>query len=70
MPDRIIAAGRVSTHAVAMLRIVASCRPDPFAAIVPAIPEDSTCVVDTGRPKTSAAPIVAAAVISAQAPWA
>ena len=42
-----------------MLRMVAICRPEPLAAIVPATPDDSTCVVDTGRPNTSAAPIVA-----------
>jgi hypothetical protein len=52
------------------LRTVESCNPDPFAAMVPAIPEESTCVVETGNPYTSAAAIVAAAVISAQAPCA
>ena len=44
-PDRMIAAGRVRTHAKMMLRTVAHCNPEPFAAMVPAIPEDSTCVV-------------------------
>ena len=34
----IIAAGRVSTHAMAMLRIVDHCSPLPLAAIVPAMP--------------------------------
>ncbi len=29
-----------------------------------------TCVVDTGRPNPSASAVVAAAVFSAQAPWA
>jgi hypothetical protein len=66
----IIAAGSVSTHAKAMLRTVASCSPEPFAAMVPAMPEDRTCVVETGKPRPSAAAIVAAAVISAQAPYA
>ena len=37
--------------------------------IVPATPEDSTWVVDTGMPNTSAAPMVAAATSSAAAPW-
>ena len=49
-PDRIIAIGSVSTQAIAMLRMVDHCNPDPFAAIVPAIPDESTWVVDTGRP--------------------
>jgi hypothetical protein len=63
-----MADGTVSTQASAMLRTVASCSPDPLADIVPAMPDESTCVVDTGRPKPSAAAMVAAAVISAQAP--
>ena len=33
-----------------MLRIVDHCRPEPLAAMVPATPEESTWVVDTGRP--------------------
>ena len=33
-----------------MLRMVAICRPEPLAAIAPATPDDSTCVVETGRP--------------------
>ena len=37
-------------------------------AIVPATPDDSTWVVETGRPKISAAPIVPAATSSAEAP--
>ena len=44
------------------------CKPDPFAAIVPATPDDNTCVVDTGNPYTSAAPIVSIATSSADAP--
>ena len=46
----IIAAGRVKTQAIAMLRIVDHCRPEPLAAMVPAMPDDSTWVVETGRP--------------------
>jgi hypothetical protein len=38
--------------------------------MVPATPDDSTWVVETGRPNTSAAPIVAAATSSAEAPCA
>ena len=45
-----IAAGNVSTHANAMLMTVLHCKPDPFAAIVPAMPEDSTAA--PGKPKT------------------
>ena len=66
----IIAAGKVRIQASAMLRIVDHCSPDPLAAMVPAMPEDSTWVVETGRPYPSAAAMVAAAVISAQAPCA
>ena len=33
-----------------MLRTVESCSPEPFAAIVPAMPDDKTWVVDTGNP--------------------
>jgi hypothetical protein len=65
----IIAAGSVSTQARAMLRTVDHCIPEPLATIVPATPDDRTCVVDTGKPKPSAAPIVAAATIYAAAPW-
>ena len=65
----IIAAGSVSTQAIAMLRIVDHCIPEPLATIVPATPDERTWVVDTGRPKPSAAPIVAAAISSAAAPW-
>jgi hypothetical protein len=35
---------------------------------VPATPDDSTCVVLTGNPNQSAAPIVNMATISADAP--
>lgn len=43
-----MAAGNVSTHASTMLRIVAICSPEPFAATVPGMQDDRTCVVDTG----------------------
>jgi hypothetical protein len=70
VPEITIAAGKVSTQAKAILRTVESCNPEPFAAMVPAMPEDRTWVVETGSPYMSAAAIVAAAVISAQAPCA
>jgi len=69
MKDNAIEAGRVSTQASSMLRTVDHCRPEPLAAIVPATPDDNTCVVDTGRPKRSAMPIVTIATSSAAAPW-
>src|SRR2546421_1747800 len=50
VPEITIAAGSVSTQARAMFRTVESCKPEPLAAIVPAMPDDSTCVVETGRP--------------------
>src|SRR5438876_12078715 len=63
-----MAAGRVKIHAMAMLRTVESWSPDPFAAMVPATPEDRTWVVETGSPYMSAAAIVPAATSSAAAP--
>jgi len=62
-----MAAGSVNTHAISRLRTVAHCSPEPFAAIVPATPDDNTCVVETGSPYISAAAIVPAATTSAQA---
>ena len=59
VPESRIAAGSVSTQASAMLRSVDHWMPEPLAAIVPATPDDSTWVVETGRPRPSAAPIVA-----------
>src|SRR5262249_31353794 len=50
-----MAAGSVSTHAINRLRTVAHCSPEPLAAIVPATPDDNTCVVETGSPYMSAA---------------
>ena len=43
-----MAAGKVSTHASNRLRTVLICKPDELAIIVPATPEDKTCVVLTG----------------------
>jgi hypothetical protein len=67
--ERAIAQGRVKTQASAILRRVDICTPEPLAAIVPATPEERTWVVETGRPKLSAAAIVPIATISAAAPW-
>ncbi len=50
VPAMRIAAGSVVTQASAMLRTVDICRPEPFAAMVPATPEDRMWVVETGRP--------------------
>lgn len=44
------------------------CSPERFAAIVPATPDDRTCVVLTGSPIWSAAGMAAIATISADAP--
>ena len=70
LADSIMATGSVSTQAIARFRTVFHCRPEPFAAIVPAMPDDSTWVVETGRPMTSAAPIVPMVTSSADAPCA
>ena len=70
MPASVIATGRVSSHASAMLRMVPPLTPERCASIVPAMPDDSTWVVETGSPNTSAAPIVPMATSSAEAPWA
>jgi len=48
-PANRIEAGSVNTHAISRLRTVLHCRPEPFAAMVPATPEVSTWVVLTGR---------------------
>lgn len=49
-PESNAAAGSVKIHAAAMFRMVENCSPLLFAAIVPATPELSTCVVLTGSP--------------------
>src|SRR5579862_9656450 len=66
--ERQMEAGSVKIQAIARFLTVAHCNPEWFAIIVPATPEDNTCVVLTGNPNQSAAPIVAIAVISAAAP--
>ncbi len=67
-PESRAAAGRVKTLAAASLRMFEIYSPLRLAAMVPATPELSTCVVETGKPKLSAAKIVAMATNSAQAP--
>ncbi len=62
-------AGKVITQAKAMLRMVFAFTPERFAHIVPATPDESTCVVLTGNPNTSAIPMVLIATNSAEAPW-
>src|ERR1019366_4951611 len=69
-PASRIDAGSVSTQAIARLRTFPHCSPDRLAAMVPATPEESTCVVLTSMPNQSAAPMVTIAVISAAAPCA
>ncbi len=49
--DSTMATGNVSTQSMIRLRTVAHCRPVPLAAMVPATPDDRTCVVLTGRPR-------------------
>ena len=65
-----IETGKVRIQASARLRTVRHCSPEPFAAIVPATPEDSTWVVLTGRPNFEARPMVNMATSSADAPCA
>jgi hypothetical protein len=67
-PESSIAAGNVNTQAMSRLRIVAHCKPDLLATMAPATPDESTCVVETGKPYISAAPIVIIATSSADAP--
>jgi hypothetical protein len=62
--------GQGGTQASSKLRKVAICRPDLFAAIAPATPEESTWVVLTGKPYRSAKPMVIIAIVSAEAPCA
>ena len=50
MPEITIAAGSVSIQTSAILRTVESCNPEPLAAMVAAMPEDNTWVVETGNP--------------------
>jgi len=53
-----------------MVFTVPPCRPLLLATMVPATPEDSTCVVETGSANTLAMPMAQAAVICADMPWA
>ena len=69
-PPNRTAAGSVRIHASKIFWIVLPWIPDLLAHIVPAIPEDRTCVVLTGMWKKSARPIVIAATVSAAAPCA
>ena len=64
--------GKVSTHAIPILFNVPALRLPlpPNATIEPAIAPDNTWVVLTGRPKIVLIPIVDAATISLEAPWA
>ncbi|MNH44841.1 hypothetical protein D3C79_1071190 [compost metagenome] len=62
-------AGRVNTQASRMVLTVPPCRPLLLATMVPATPEDSTWVVETGRLKMLAMPIRLAVVICADMPW-
>ena len=49
MADSNIDMGKVSTQAMRMVRMVPLCTPLRLATIVPAMPEERTCVVETGR---------------------
>ena len=49
--ESMIEIGSVNTHAIIRLRTVAHWRPDLLAHIVPATPDDSTCVMLAGRLK-------------------
>ena len=62
--------GRVNTQATKISAIVPLSRLSfpPDANIASAIPDDKTCVVQTGRPSNVDALIVLAATISADAP--
>jgi len=42
LPDSRIAAGKVSTQAIARLRRVRICKPEPLAVMLPATPDDNT----------------------------
>lgn len=70
VPDMVRQTGRVNTQANKILVIVPLSRLSlpPDANMAPAIPDDKTCVVLTGRPSNVDALIVLAATISADAP--
>src|SRR6202789_1350251 len=69
-PESTAATGNVKTHARAISRRVDTCSPLLSPAIVPATPDDSTCVVLTGNPYPPAARIVTIAISSADSPCA
>ena len=66
----IITTGRVRNHAIRIFLTVSGCRffTPLLATMLPAIPEESTCVVLTGKPYRDDKPMVLAATISALAP--
>src|ERR1041385_8967699 len=68
----IITTGNVRNQAIRILRTVSGWRffTPLLATILPATPEESTCVVLTGHPKLDDKPMVIAAAASALAPWA
>ena len=68
--DSKIDAGSVMSQARPIFLMVSIWMPDSLAHIVPATPDESTWVVLTGKWKTSATPIVKAAITSAEAPCA
>src|ERR1700761_7393188 len=63
-------AGSVRTQAAAIRHTVGMCTPAPDPTIVPAIPEVTTCVVETGPPVNAAMPITVAEPNPADAPGA
>gem|GEM_PF-4260931 len=67
--DSAAAVGSVRNQARAMLRMVRYCRPLPLAVIAPAMPELTTWVVETGRPRPVAPRMVSMETKSEQAPW-
>src|SRR5262249_19255083 len=68
-PESNKAMGKVKNQAKKRFGAGDQWKPGLLAIIVPATPDDNTCVVLTGRPNQSAAPMVAMAVISAAPPW-
>src|SRR5687768_11720302 len=71
-PDNTTVTGKVSNHAIAIDLMVFFCRflIPLLATMEPAIPDDNTWVVLTGRLNEVAAWMVVAATNSALAPWA
>lgn len=71
-PETTTVTGNVSIQAMKMLRMVFFCRflMPLLATMLPAMPDDNTCVVLTGRPNDVESPMVVAATNSEEAPWA